>query len=197
MKYPELTQLKEAIAKLLLYKQPVVVAMDGPSGSGKSTLTKALCKELDAVRIDQDDFYCGGSYRHLAEMTDEQRAAYEIDWQRMRSQVLEPLLQGKNASYHPFDWDHQEETNLSSEVIELEPAPVIIIDGVFSAREELQDLVDLSVLVTLDRAVRKERIVSREGQGAKDPLNDLWDKAETYYFDHIRSPESFDLVVKR
>lgn len=197
MKYPELSPIIEAINTLLLKKRPIVVAFDGHSGSGKSTLTKALVEELGAVRIDQDDFYRGGSYAKLAAMSDEQRADYEIDWQRMRQEVLTSLLEGKSATYHPFDWNNQEETALSSQVIEVAPTPIIIIDGVFSSRSELADVVDFTVLVRLDREIRKAHLSSREGDGFKDPINSLWDKAESYYLEHVRPLESFDIVVDR
>ncbi len=197
MNQSELLPIKRAIKAILLQKQPVVVAVDGPSGSGKSTLTKALVQEIGAVRIDQDDFYRGGKYDLLAAMSDKERAEYEIDWQRMKDEALLPLLAGRAAHYHPFDWNHQEETNVSTNTITLQPASVIIIDGVFSSRKELTDLVDLSVLVHLGRSTRKERLAQREGDGITHPLNALWDKAETFYFEHIRSSKSFDLVINR
>ncbi len=120
-----------------------------------------------------------------------------IDWQRMRTQVLEPLLANKTASWHPLDfqpgigW-----VGWKNETVILQPAPVILVDGVYSARPELADLVDLAVLVEANDEERRKRLVLREGQGFMQRWHALWDSAEEYYFTHICPPLSFDMVVR-
>jgi hypothetical protein len=60
-----------------------------------------------------------------------------IDWQRLKREVIEPLKTGKPAGWHPFNWTAFE--RLSPKIITAEPKRVVILDGAFSSRRELQD----------------------------------------------------------
>ncbi len=141
--------------------------------------------------VDGDDFYAGGSAAEWDARTAEEKVAGCIDWRRMRLEALEPLLAERVASWHPFDWDAGR--GLAEHTIVREPARVVILDGAYSARPELSDLIDLSVLVEVPAEARRERLLKREG--AIDEWYTRWDEAETYYFTHVRPRSAFDLVV--
>ena len=79
--------------------------------------------------------------------------------------------------------------------VERQPAGVIILDGAYSARPELADLIDLSVLVDVPVAERHARLAARERSHFLDSWHARWDPAEAYYFTHVRPNSSFDLVV--
>jgi hypothetical protein len=79
--------------------------------------------------------------------------------------------------------------------VEREPAPVTLLDGAYSARPELADLIALSVLVDVPVDVRHARLASREDKEFLDPWHARWDDAEAYYFSHVRPRSAFDLVV--
>lgn len=76
------------------------------------------------------------------------------------------------------------------------PKPVILLDGVYSARPELADLVDLAVLAEApnDRA-RRQRLIAREGEAFMNAWHALWDAAEDHYFSLVRPRSAFDLNV--
>ena len=117
-----------------------------------------------------------------------------IDWQRIRSEVIEPLLAGKTAIWHPFNW--KAGYGLSESTRRSEPKPLIILDGAYSTRPELQDIIDLSVLVEIpDDTERRTRLVEREGEEYMRDWHGRWDIAEDYYFTNIRPHESFDLII--
>jgi len=63
---------------------PIVVALDGRSGTGKSTLAKQLAAAVDAVVIECDNFYAGGTDEEWLARTPQQRAARCIDWRRLK-----------------------------------------------------------------------------------------------------------------
>jgi uridine kinase len=71
---------------------------------------------------------------------------------------------------------------------------VIIIDGIYSCRPELDDVIDLSVLVEAPAAIRRQRHNEREATDEAG-WHSRWDDAEDHYFAHVRPPESYDLVV--
>jgi uridine kinase len=141
--------------------------------------------------VDGDDFYTGGSDAEWDARTAEEKVATCIDWRRLRSEALEPLLARQVPSWHPFDWEAGH--GLLGRAIVREPARVVVLDGAYSSRPELSDLIDLSVLVEAPAEVRRKRLVKREG--AIDEWCARWDEAETYYFTHVRPRSAFDLVV--
>lgn len=184
--------------RLIDHAGPFVVALDGGSGVGKSTLAVAVAAELGASVVHTDDFFA--SHRFGAEWdgcTAAEKADLAIDWQRLRAEALEPLRAGRDASWHPFDfatYDYASGSGLATAFVTCQPTGVIVVDGIYSSRPELSDLIDLSVLVEAPAAVRRQRHDEREGtdEGA---WHGRWDAAEAYYFAHVRRPESFDLVV--
>jgi uridine kinase len=185
------------ISQLLKRKNPVLVALDGRSGTGKSTIAQAIADRVKGIIVVSDDFYSGGNDDAWSGLSASEKVDQGIDWQRMRTQVLEPLLAKKPASWHPLDFEPEIGwTGWKDEIVTLKPAPVILVDGVYSARPELSDLVDLAVLVEADDAVRRKRLVIREGQGFMERWHKLWDSAEEYYFTHICPQSSFDIVVR-
>ncbi|GHO50937.1 uridine kinase family protein [Ktedonospora formicarum] len=184
------------IHQLLRHKNPVLVALDGRSGTGKSTIANELAKHGDGVVVVGDDFYSGGDDDVWSGISAEEKVAKVIDWQRMRKQVLEPLLAKRPAHWHPLDF-HPERgwVGWKDETITLEPAPVILLDGAYSARPELADLVDLAILVEVNDITRRERLILREGPDFMSRWHRLWDPAEDLYFTYIRPRSSFDIVV--
>jgi uridine kinase len=175
-------------------RTPLLVAVDGRSGAGKSTLAARLAARVGGAVVEGDDFYAGGTDAEWAQRSAEAKVDACIDWRRLKAEALEPLLAGRTAIWHPFNFASG--VGLAAHTVSRAPAAVIILDGVYSARPELQDLVGLAVLVDLSEdRVRRQRLEAREGKTFMDAWHALWDQAEDYYFSRVRPPTSFDLVV--
>ncbi len=179
---------------------PVLIALDGGSGAGKSTLAAMVEREIDAVVVPLDDFFAA----HIPDWEWDARSIAErvrdvFDWQRLRVEVLEPLLAGRSCSWHPFDFAaglHPDGTYvLSEQVVKRHSAPVIILDGSYSASPQLADLIDLMVLVDVPVLERHKRLAEREDERFLQRWHAVWDDVETYYFTKVRPQSSFDLVV--
>ena len=113
------------------------------------------------------------------------KAALVIDWRRLRAEALAPLLAGRPARGHPFDF--QAGHGLAAHTVTRDPARVIVLDGVYLARPELADLIDLAILVeAADDTVRRQRLLAREGASFMAAWHRRWDAAEDYYFTHVR-----------
>ena len=102
---------------------------------------------------------------------------------------------GETASWHPYDWEVDDGSLAATPVI-CEPAPVIILDGAYSARPELADLFDLRVLLDAPADLRRAQLIQREGEDYREEWNARWDEAEQWYFGNVMPPESFDLVIQ-
>ena len=191
----------DAVRQLMTrHNRPVLVAIDGASGSGKSTFALWLADEFEAALVQSDDFFAAGiSNAEWDARTPEERAADAIDWQRVRVEALEPLLAGKPAKWHAFDFAAGVRPDgtyaMRSDSVEREPARVIVLEGAYSTGGALTDLIDLSVLVDAPSEVRHDRVQAREEQEFLVAWHARWDPAEEMYFTHIRPRSSFDLVV--
>ena len=172
--------------------RPVVMAIDGPSCSGKSVLAAAVGLRSGGSVLEGDDFYRntlpGLSAGQRAAMSEAEVVDAVIDWERLRDEGVLPLRAGQAASFQPYDWDAND-GRLSARKI-IPAAELIVVEGVYAARPELADLVDLAVYLGVDPEVRADRY----GQRQDDPeWRRFWERGEVYYFSAVRPPASFDL----
>jgi uridine kinase len=170
-------------------ERPCVVAIDGGSGAGKSTLAANLAHGLEACVLDSDGFFAGGVVVRTDAPPDRVRDC--IDWNRQRP-VLDALRAGTAASYLAFDWDAFD-GRLETERTFLEPRPFVLFEGVYTARPELSDLVDLRVLLEVAPALRLTRLLAREG--SIGPWERQWHEAEDWYFSQVVPPQLFDVIL--
>jgi uridine kinase len=186
---------------LITRRSPILVALDGGSGAGKSTLASMLAQKVDSAVVQLDDFFSANipdwewDTRSIPE-----RARDVLEWQRLRSDALEPLLARKTARWHTFDFAAGLRSDgtyaLSQQWVEKQPASVIILEGAYSSSPEISDLIDLTVLIDVPILERHQRIDNREeDKKFLQRWHTLWDAVEEYYFTEIRPKSSFDLVV--
>ena len=179
---------------------PMLIALDGGSGAGKSTLAAILGQNIHAVVVPLDDFFAA----HIPDWQWEafsiaERAKHVFDWQRLRADALEPLLANRSATWYPFDFAAGLRPDgtyaLSAHSVERQPAPVLMLDGAYSASPQIADLVDLTALIDVSVSERHRRLAARENEPFLQRWHAVWDDVETYYFTEVRPKASFDLVV--
>ena len=179
---------------------PLVVSLDGRSGVGKSTLASLVAESIDTSIVPIDEFYAGSiPDADWVRMTAQQRWANVFCWQRIRSDVIEPMISGRPARWFQLDFDAGPLTDgtylLKSLPTELAPFPVIILDGVYTSGPQLADLVDFTVLVEVPEGERRSRLGKREEAAFLAHWHRRWDAVEDFYFSQIRPRNSFDLIV--
>ena len=193
--------LVEAIARLAPSNEtPVVVGIDGRSGVGKTTLASLVAHEVGATVVPMDDFFAGFlPYAAWDSMTVKERAERVFEWPRLRSEALLPLLAGRTARWHPFDFDAGASVDgtyaIKATTVEVHPAPIVLLDGVYSCGPQLADLVSLRVLVELPDAERRARLAGRD-PAFLEPWHARWDAVEGFYFSSVRPSSSFDAIVR-
>ena len=180
---------------------PIVVALDGGSGAGKSTLASIVEKELDTALIPLDDFFSANiPDNKWDEFTVQEKLTYVFDWSRLRSDAIEPLLNGKPAQWYAFDFQsglYADGTyGKEAKPKALMPAPVILIEGAYSSSPQLEDLMDMAVLIDVPVEKRHARLAAREDPAFLMTWHRRWDEVEAYYFEHVRPKNSFDIVVE-
>ena len=187
--------------------RPLYVGLDGRSGAGKSTLAESITARLEAepndlrvTVIDGDQFYAGGTAESWDRQSPSEKAARVIDWRRQR-RVLQQLRDSGVAEWHPFDWEAEdwdrEPVPLASQPICARAGSIVLLEGAYSCRPELHDLLDLRMLLDVPRDVRRRQLLEREGAAYRADWEARWSAAEDYYFGSVMTPGRFDLVLGR
>lgn len=154
----------------------VIVAIDGCGGAGKSTLAAELSADFDAAVVHTDDF-----------------ASWDdpLDWwPRVRDEVLVPLGAGRPARFQRYDWDARALT----EVVEIAPGGVVIIEGVSASRRAFRPWLAASIWVEAPRELRLRRGLARDGDSARAHWEE-WMAAEDAWIDSESPIEACDVIV--
>jgi uridine kinase len=162
----------------------LVVAIDGHGAAGKSTIAGAVTRATGAALVHTDDFFRSPPAPDGGPAL---RGYY--DWRRLRAQALEPLRAHRPTTFRRFDWERGHGLDGT---VAVQPSHLVLVEGVFSAAPELSDLVDRSVFVHTPEPERLRRLRRRV---APEEWDADWLTAEHAYFDLVRPPSSFDLVI--
>ena len=148
--------------------------------------------------IDGDEFYAGGTAERWDQRSPAEKADHVIDWRRQH-RVLDDLRVHGNASWYPFDW---EAPDWNSDRVPMRSTPtstaltdVVILEGAYSARPELHDVLDVRVLLDTPPPQRRRQLLEREGDEYRADWEARWSAAEDHYFGVIMPADRFDHVV--
>jgi uridine kinase len=147
---------------------PVRVAIDGRSAAGKSTLGDELVASVEqrgytAIRASIDDFYQLWVHQFSrGHLSAEAFYAGAYDYPALRTLLLEPLGPSGSRTYRTR-WHDGWHEGVIDEVERIAPDDAILIfDGVFLLRPELNDCWDFRVFVDIDAEQSVERGVERD-----------------------------------
>jgi len=154
-----------------------LLCVDGPSGSGKTTLAAEVADLEPAARI-----------VHMDDLFEGWEGLPNVDAQL--AGLLRPLSKGLPGHYRRYDWHLGE----FAETVTVEPAPLLVLEGVGSGSLVVADLVTVLVWVEADRDVRMRRGLERDGE-AFAPHWEAWAVAEQEHFARHGTRERADLVV--
>lgn len=159
-----LETLTRAVARLAL-PHPTRVAVDGPDAAGKTVLADELTETLrsrgrDVVRASIDGFHRPRAERHRRGALSP-KGYYEdsFDLDAFRKCLLEPLGPHGSRAFRAELFDHAADSPLPAPLRSANPDTVLVVDGVFLLRPELDGHWDLRIHVTAadDEIVRRAR----------------------------------------
>ena len=182
-------EVRERVRTLLAGdRQRIIVGIDGRCGSGKTTLAAWLMEQFDGSLFHMDDFYLRREQRTPDRMAE---AGGNVDYERFREEVTEPLTAGREVLYRRFDC-----ASFSLEEPELFPPKRLnVIEGSYSMHPYFGEIYDLRVFMTVDPAVQKERILRRNGEEKLQRFLAEWIPKEEAYFRKYH-PEQGALVIR-
>ncbi len=140
----------------------LVIGVAGGTGSGKTTLTQAL---IDAFPGKTSVVYHDNYYRAFPDLTYEERKA--INWDAPQTfdndllvSQLRQLISGQAIECPIYDYSIY---NPSDRTTRIEPAPVIIVEGILIfAEKAICDLLDIKIFVDTDADIRILRRIKRD-----------------------------------
>jgi uridine kinase len=165
------------------------VAIDGRCGSGKTTLAHKLQSELGCAVVSMDDFFL-----RLEQRTKEryETPGGNVDYERFREEVADPLLRGERASYRPFDC----RTFTLGKPVILPEHPILLVEGTYSSHPALWDFYHLHIFLSVSPEEQKKRILAREGEKKWKMFESKWIPLEELYFSACHAEERSELRIR-
>lgn len=154
----------------------VLVAIDGQCASGKTTLGEMLARHFDCNLFHMDDFFLRPAQRtpeRLAEV------GGNVDYERFRQEVLEPLLRREPFSYRPYDCRSQQ----FAARVEVPVKRLNIIEGAYSRHPYFGDCYKLAYCLSIEAEEQKKRILRRNGPEMLERFINEWIPKENAYLE--------------
>jgi uridine kinase len=127
-----------------------LVCVDGPAGTGKTSLAGQVSGLTGAPVVHMDDLYPGWD------------GLFDVEAEVLG--LLRPLAEGAPGSYRRYDW----ESAAYRERHRVQPAPLLVLEGVGSWNRGWRDLVTTLVWVEAPAEVRLARGMARDGEAQRD-----------------------------
>ena len=148
------------------------VGIGGRGGAGKSTLAARIA---EAQVVSTDEFWDGEDF----ELT------------RLRAEVFDPLLAGREARYAAWDWAARRPGGTQVVL----PRGIVVVEGVCALHRMFRDDYDVRVWVEAPYATRLERGLARDGEAARATWVETWMPSEDRYVERDDPIACADLVV--
>jgi uridine kinase len=182
--------------------EPVFVGIAGGTGSGKTTVAKRILKAFDSdvICLDMDSYY-----RDLGHLSLEERREVNFDHPdafdtELFVEHLEDLRAGEQIEKPVYSF---EMSTRKEETIEVDPSPIIIVEGILVLAERaVRELLDVKLFVEADddiRFIRRlERDMSKRGRGLDSIIDQYLSTVRPMHFTFVEPSKRYaDVVIPR
>jgi len=187
---------------------PLRVAIDGIDAAGKTTLADTLVRPLEArgkpvIRASIDGFHRPRAERYR-QGADSPAGYYDdsFDYAVLRDALLRPLGPGGSRCYRRAVFDVRTDTSVSVPDEEAPERAVLLFDGVFLLRPELDALWDYRIFVAVDEAVAVRRAMRRDqalfgtAKVVRARYQQRYMPAQRFYMQAVRPQDRADVIVE-
>ncbi|PGZ06455.1 uridine kinase [Bacillus cereus] len=147
---------------------PIRVGVSGITASGKTTFANELAEEIKkrgvpVTRASIDDFHNPRAVRY-AQGKESARGYYEDahDYSAFKERLLKPLGPNGNLHYETISHDLITDIPVHNTPVVARPNMVLIVDGTFLLKKEVEYLFDYKIFVDTDFEIARNRGAKRE-----------------------------------
>ena len=203
-------QMIERLAVLIASVErphPVRVAIDGIDAAGKTTLADELVPAVErrgrtTIRASVDGFHRPRIQRYQRGPDSPEGYYHDsFDYTALRAALLVPLGPEGDRLYRSAVFDFRSDSPVSRPILTARVDSVLLFDGVFLLRPELNDYWDYRVFVRVDSAEAMRRAELRD-QGLFGSAAEVRSRFETrylagqrIYLESVQPERMADLVV--
>ena len=202
--YSFLPELANAVLARKATNRPLLVAIDGPAAAGKTSLMRRLSQHLDqrgvpTQWVSVDDFIFKKRQRYAAGVGGEAFLHSYCDYERLRTDVLEPIKNNGRlkASLTLLD-ENTDEYSIVRDY-DVTESTVVLCEGVFLMREELSHLFDFVIYLDISPYMSLARGVIRKGTSTfRKTVSRFYDTylpGEAVYQHSVRSLREIDVLI--
>ncbi|MET8602977.1 uridine kinase [Streptomyces rubiginosohelvolus] len=203
----ERSALTEAVAHRIRHRRPgrLLVGIDGFTAAGKTSFGHELAAQIaesgrPVLRATLDDFKNPWKDRHLYDRESGEgyyRNAYDYD--AVKRLLLDPTRSPGAESCALCSIDPLTQENHAAETVPLAPDAVLIVDGVFAFRPEIDAYWDFRIWLDVDAELSVRRGAERDqdwaGSDAEAIHRDRYLVAERLYLDEVDPLPRMDVIV--
>ncbi len=182
--------------------KPLVIGITGGSGSGKTTVSRELVRRLtedgsSAILLQQDSYYKDQSDKPMSERVKtnyDHPDSFETD---LFVSDLRRLLRHEAISKPIYDYPNH---TRAKEVEPVEPADVIIVDGVLSFNDSrVRDLLDMKIFVDTDDDIRflrrLERDIDERGRTVRGVIDQYLATVKPMYHQFVEPTKRYANII--
>ncbi|MBE7150107.1 hypothetical protein FUT12_21630 [Bacillus mycoides] len=147
---------------------PIRVGVSGITASGKTTFANELAEEIknrgeQVTRASIDDFHNPRAIRY-AQGKESARGYYEDahDYTSFKERLLKPLGPNGNLQYETISHNLITDSPVHNTPLVAPPNMVLIVDGTFLLKKEIEYLFDYKIFVDTDFEIARKRGANRE-----------------------------------
>jgi uridine kinase len=170
-----------AIDTYLRDHDSLVVGIDGRCGAGKTTLGALLSLVYGCQIIPMDHFFLREDQRTEKRLD---QPGGNIDDERFRQEVLEPVMYRQDFSYRPYNC----ERGTLGEPIKVKASKLLVIEGSYSQHPKFIQAYGLTVFLTVSPSEQLRRIKVRNSEKLQQ-FKEKWIPMEEKYFKMYRIQE--------
>jgi len=201
-----LEQLAKSITAVRL-DHPTRVAIDGVDGSGKTTLADELVEPIrragrEVIRASVDGFHQPRAVRYTrGPDSPEGYFLDSFDYGALKRELLDPLGPKGDGGFRTAVFDYRADRPVQSPRRVAPRDAVLLFDGVFLSRTELQASWDLTIWLDVPFEITVERAIARDSRGGGDAAvtrgkyEDRYVPGQRLYLEQCRPRDRAGIVV--
>ena len=185
-------------------ERTLIVGIDGAGGAGKSTISDTLEKELrsegyNAAVFHIDDMIHPRAVRYNDDYPQWEQYYY-LQWRYdyFMREVISPIREGRSLG--PIELYDKENDSYKTVLSDIPAGSIVIVEGVFLLRSELEGAFDVTVYIDVSKEERLERVLKRDGyigdsEAILKKYNERYFPAEDHYFEECSPKEKADIII--